>query len=218
MRRGLFFAVLALFAVGCSARPIGGETGWKIYGPTGAQGLAGPAGPAGPQGPQGIAGPSGAGSAQGMAGPAGPAGPQGPQGPQGSGGAQGVAGAIGAQGAAAPVASWTKFNDILFDFDKSDIRTNETTKVADIAAYVQKNPTAMVGLDGYADPRGTDTYNQALSERRVNTIRDALTSAGVGRDKIQTGAFGEMRLKCQEATETCWQSDRRVEVLIGAAK
>jgi outer membrane protein OmpA-like peptidoglycan-associated protein len=215
MRRGLFFAVLALFAVGCSARPIGGETGWKIYGPTGAQGVAGPAGPAGPQGPQGIAGPPGVGSSQGLAGPAGPAGPQGPQGPAG---AQGVAGVVGAQGAAAVVASWTKFNDILFDFDKSNIRSNETTKVADIAAYVQKNPTTMVGIDGYADPRGTDKYNQALSERRVNTIRDALLGAGVSRDKIQTGAFGEMRLKCQEATEPCWQSDRRVEVLIGTAK
>jgi outer membrane protein OmpA-like peptidoglycan-associated protein len=116
------------------------------------------------------------------------------------------------------VASWTKFNDILFDFDKSDVRSNETTKVADIAAYVQQNPTTMVGIDGYADPRGTDKYNQALSERRVNAIRDALMKAGVTRDKIQTGAFGEMRLKCQEATEACWQSDRRVEVLIGAAK
>ena len=185
MRRGLFFAVLALFAVGCSARPIGGDTGWKVYGPTGPQGVAGPAGPAGPQGPAGT---------------------------------QGVAGSTGAQAPPAAVANWTKFDDILFDFDKSDVVSNETSKVADIATYVQKNPTTMVGIDGYADPRGTDQYNQALSERRVNAIRDALVTAGVTRDKIRTGAFGEMRLKCQEATEACWQSDRRVEVLIGAAK
>jgi outer membrane protein OmpA-like peptidoglycan-associated protein len=126
---------------------------------------------------------------------------------------------MGAEGSAAvATASWSKFNDILFDFDKSDIRANETSKVADIASYVQKNPTTMVGIDGYADPRGTDKYNQALSERRVNAILDALLKAGVSRDKIQTGAFGEMRLKCQEATEACWQSDRRVEVLIGSAK
>jgi peptidoglycan-associated lipoprotein len=199
MRRVLFFAVLALFAVGCSARPIGGDTGWKVYGPTGSQGMAGP---------------------QGVAGPAGPAGPQGPQGPQGPFGAQGVAGSTGSTGAegSAAVANWTTFKDILFDFDKSDIRSNETNKVADIVTYLQQNPSIMVGIDGHADPRGTDNYNQALSERRVNAIRDALTKAGVGRDKIQTGAFGEMRLKCQEATEACWQSDRRVEVLIGTTK
>jgi outer membrane protein OmpA-like peptidoglycan-associated protein len=116
------------------------------------------------------------------------------------------------------VANWTTFKDILFDFDKSDIRSNETSKVTDIVTYLQQNPSIMVGIDGHADPRGTDKYNQALSERRVNTIRDALTKAGVARDKIQTGAFGKMRLKCQEATEACWQSDRRVEVLIGTAK
>ena len=192
MRRGLFFAVLALFAVGCSVRPIGGDTGWTIYGPPG------------PAGPQGVAG---------------PAGPEGPQGPRGSGGAQGVAGSMGTQGATrVVVGNWTKFKDILFDFDRSDIRSNETSKVADVASYVQQNPTTMVGIDGYADPRGTDQYNQALSQRRVDAIRDALLKAGVPRDKIQTGAFGEMRPKCQEATEACWQSDRRVEVLIGTAK
>jgi peptidoglycan-associated lipoprotein len=125
---------------------------------------------------------------------------------------------MGAEGSAAVASSWTKFNDILFDFDKSDIRANETSKVADVAAYLQKNPSTTVGIDGYADPRGTNEYNQALSERRVNAIRDALMKVGVSRDKIQTGAFGEMRLKCQEATEACWQSDRRVEVLIGTAK
>jgi len=196
MRRGLFFAVLALFAVGCSVRPIGGDTGWKIYGPTGPQGMAGP---------------------QGVAGAAGPAGPQGPQGPGGPGGAPGVAGVMGAEGSAA-VANWTSFKDILFDFDKSAIRSNETSKVADIVTYLQQNPSIVVGIDGHADPRGTDKYNQALSERRVNAIRDALTNAGVARDKVQTGAFGKTRLKCQEATEECWQSDRRVEVLIGTAK
>ena len=130
-----------------------------------------------------------------------------------------MTGTTGAEGSAAVAStSWTKFNDILFDFDKSDIRANETSKMTDIAAYLQQNPSATVGIDGYADPRGSDQYNQALSERRVNAIRDALMKAGVARDKIQTGAFGEMRLKCQEATEECWQSDRRVEVLIGAAK
>lgn len=35
MKRALLFAVVALFAMGCSARPMGGDTGWKVYGPTG---------------------------------------------------------------------------------------------------------------------------------------------------------------------------------------
>jgi peptidoglycan-associated lipoprotein len=149
----------------------------------------------------------------GMAGGIGATGPMGPAGPMG---AQGPAGPAGAQAAAAK--QWSSFKNILFDFDKSDVRSSETGKVSEIAAYLQQNPSIQVGIDGYADPRGTDSYNQSLSVRRVDAIRDALVKAGVSSDKIKTGAFGEQRLQCNESTEACWQSDRRVEVLISTAK
>jgi len=147
----------------------------------------------------------------GMAGAAGLAGPMGPAGPAG---AQGPAGPAGAQTAAA-AKQWSSFRDFLFDFDKSAIRSNETSHVSDVAAYLKNNPSARVGIDGHADPRGTDPYNQSLSERRVNAIRDALINVGVPSAKIHTGAFGESQPKCNESTESCWQRDRRVEVLIG---
>jgi peptidoglycan-associated lipoprotein len=147
----------------------------------------------------------------GMAGGIGATGPMGPAGPAG---AQGPAGPAGAQTAAA-AKQWSSFRDFLFDFDKSAIRSNETSHVSDIAAYLKQNPSARVGIDGHADPRGTDPYNQGLSERRVNAIRDALVNAGVSTGKIHTGAFGETQPKCNESTEGCWQRDRRVEVLIG---
>jgi len=149
----------------------------------------------------------------GMAGDRGPAGAMGPAGPAGPAGAMGPAGAVGPQTAAAK--QWSSFRDFLFDFDKSAIRSNETSHVSDIAAYMKQNPSARVGIDGHADPRGTDLYNQGLSERRVNGIREALVNAGVSTGKIHTGAFGEQQPKCNESTEACWQRDRRVEVLIG---
>ena len=92
--------------------------------------------------------------------------------------------------------------------------SSETSKVPEIATYMQQNPSVQVGIDGYADPRGTPPYNMALSQRRVSTIQDALVKAGVPSDRIETGAFGETGLKCGESTEQCWQRDRRVEVLI----
>lgn len=149
-------------------------------------------------------------SSFGMAGAIGATGPMGPAGPMG---AQGPAGPAGAQAAAGK--NWASFRNFLFDFDASSIRSNETNHVSDVAAYLKQNPSARVGIDGHTDPRGTDAYNQSLSERRVNTIRDALITAGVPGDKIQTGAFGESQPKCNESTEACWQRDRRVEVLIG---
>jgi outer membrane protein OmpA-like peptidoglycan-associated protein len=139
------------------------------------------------------------------------AGVQGPAGPMGDAGVAGVAGSPGAAGM-----RWTTFKDVLFDFDKSNLRANEQPEINEIASYLQQNPAFTVGIDGHADPRGTDRYNQALSERRVSAIKAALMQAGVPAEKIQTGAFGESRLKCTDKTEECWQRDRRVEVLMGA--
>lgn len=151
----------------------------------------------------------------GFAGATGPAGPIGPAGPMG---AQGPAGAAGSQAQASAAKPWSSFKDFSFSFDQSAIRSNETSHITDIAAYMKQNPTAQVGIDGHTDPRGTDAYNQSLSERRVNAIREALVAAGVADGRIKAGAFGESQPKCNESTEACWQADRRVEVLIGNAQ
>jgi outer membrane protein OmpA-like peptidoglycan-associated protein len=157
-------------------------------------------------GPFGLAGAQGRDGSVGVQGAAGPAGQMGAQGPAGPMGPQGMAGSI---------KHWASFRNFLFDTDKSDIRSNEMSKVNDIAVYMRENSAARVGIDGHADPRGSDQYNQGLSERRVNAIRNALAGAGVAGDRIHTGAFGETQVKCTEASESCWQRDRRVEVLIG---
>ena len=154
----------------------------------------------------------------GMAGAIGPMGPIGATGPMGAQGPSGAVGSVGPQAQAGAAKPWSSFRDFLFDFDKSAIRSNETNHVSDIAAYMKQNPTVQVGIDGHTDPRGTDAFNQGLSERRVNAIRDALVNAGVSAGRIKTGAFGESRPKCNESTEPCWQRDRRVEVLIGNAQ
>jgi outer membrane protein OmpA-like peptidoglycan-associated protein len=156
-----------------------------------------------------------------FSGPFGMAGERGPAGPAGATGAQGPAGPVGPQamfGSDNRYISFgtgdrsAAFKDILFDTDKSDIRSNETSKITDIAAHVKQNAPMQVNIGGYADPRGTDRHNQGLSERRVNAIRDALVKAGVASDKILTSAFGEQKPLCNESTDTCWQRDRRVNV------
>ncbi len=154
----------------------------------------------------------------GPAGAMGPAGPMGAQGPAGTAGAQGQLGSVGPQAQSGAAKPWSTFRDFLFDFDKSEIRSNETKHVTDIAAYMKQHPAVNVGIDGHTDPRGTDAFNQGLSERRVNAISEALVNAGVSASRIKTGAFGESQPKCSAPTEPCWQSDRRVEVLIGNAQ
>jgi outer membrane protein OmpA-like peptidoglycan-associated protein len=144
--------------------------------------------------------------ATGPMGPAGAMGPAGPAGPQAMAASENRMVSFGTGNKLAA------FKDILFDTDKSDIRSNEMSKITDIAAHVKQNAPMQVGIGGYADARGTDQHNQGLSERRVNAIRDALVKAGIANDKIQTSAFGEQKPLCNESTDACWQRDRRVDV------
>ena len=79
---------------------------------------------------------------------------------------------------------------------------------------MKQNGNAELSLEGYADPRGTDTYNMKLSERRVKAVRDALVSGGVDANRVRIGARGEQNRNCSENTEDCFQKNRRVEVFV----
>lgn len=217
LERGRWFAVfvvLALLIAACTARPIGGPTGWKIFGP---EGPRGPEGPAGPPGPPGPPGPLGAQGPPGPEGPAGPAGVAGAQGPAGPAGAQGPVTAATVQPSASPETKWITFDDVLFDFDKSEIRPSEKAKIDAVVEHMKQNPEIILGIAGHADPRGSDRYNQALSQRRSEAVRAALVRAGIPANRIRTGAHGATQRKCNEATEECWQLDRRVEVLVSGS-
>jgi len=195
-----------------------------LVGPAGFTGPSGPAGPTGPAGPVGAQGLAGQTGAQGstLVGPTGPAGSAGGAGTQGisgqagargsvmaggiggaghSGaqGAQGVVGPTGPQGPVGIVNSWTSYRVITFDNGRADLSAFDKNTVSEIAAYMAKNPSLQVGLDGYKDP----SY-QNLSDRRVGTVRDALIVAGVPSYKVQVGAFGDPQ----------FSRDRRVEVLL----
>lgn len=187
MKRMTFVALAFLVLAGCSARPVGGPEGWKVYGPPG---------PQGPVGMVGLAGP------QGLAGPVGPVGPEGASGPQGSEGPKGAD------------LVWRSFGNVQFSFNEATVQPSDAETIAQVAEYVRQNPGLVVELEGYTDPRGTQAYNLRLSERRVNAVREALVAAGVPRENIAAGAYGKLGPLCGEKTEACFSQNRRVEVLV----
>ena len=151
---------------------------------------------------------------RGLTGPPGPIGMTGAQGPAGLTGSQGQPGIAGSSGPAASEAGWTSLRDIMFDFDKADIRPSEVSKISEIAGYVKQNPSVRVGIDGSTDLlRGTNRYNESLRERRIANVRDALIRTGVSVDRIETGRFAAERVKCDDSTEPCSQREGRVEVM-----
>jgi outer membrane protein OmpA-like peptidoglycan-associated protein len=117
-------------------------------------------------------------------------------------------------GPAGAEAKWTSFRDILFDYDKSNIRASETSKITEIVDFMKANSNMQAGLDGFADPRGSNAYNMKLSDRRVKAVKDALVAGGISADRIRTIAQGEANRNCMEMTEDCFQKNRRVEVFM----
>jgi outer membrane protein OmpA-like peptidoglycan-associated protein len=153
----------------------------------------------GATGAQGAAGATGAQGntqlSQGAAGPTGRTGATGPQGAVGQTGARGPGGPGGAAG------GWTPFKDFWFDQRSSDLQSGDSSKVNDIANYLNQNPGQQVGIDG-----STDTNNVDLNNRRISTVRNALLRAGVPSYKIQIGNF----------SNSPQQHDRKVEVLVSS--
>lgn len=77
-----------------------------------------------------------------------------------------------------------------------------TTLATDFKSYLQFKPDAHLTLTGHADPRGSDKYNQALSERRVNRAKDFLVSQGIPAGAIEVQALGEtQQLSKEEVTD-----------------
>ncbi|HEV2571353.1 MAG TPA: OmpA family protein [Beijerinckiaceae bacterium] len=66
--------------------------------------------------------------------------------------------------------------DILFDFDKADIRPTAQSALHEVANLVRTKARGPVAIQGYTDALGSDAYNQKLSERRANSVKSWMVS------------------------------------------
>jgi outer membrane protein OmpA-like peptidoglycan-associated protein len=68
-----------------------------------------------------------------------------------------------------------------------------TTLATDFKTYLESKPEAHLILEGHADLRGSDAYNQALSERRVASTKVFLVKLGVPEGSLETKALGKQQ-------------------------
>ncbi len=110
----------------------------------------------------------------------------------------------------------------LFDFDKAVLKPEGMAAIdRDVISKLSGvTRLELVLVTGHTDPIGTQAYNQKLSERRANAVRDYLVSKGVAKDKIETLGMGKTQpvpgLVCNQKNfkelVACLAPDRRVEV------
>ena len=68
-----------------------------------------------------------------------------------------------------------------------------TTLATGFKQYLEYDPDAKLSLGGYTDERGADKYNDSLSERRVQRVKDFLVSQGIAAEQIDTSAYGKQK-------------------------
>lgn len=114
------------------------------------------------------------------------------------------------------------FENVYFDFDHSDLTERAKATLDNTAGAIngltQKYPDLKVDLSGHTDWIGTEGYNQSLSERRADTVKQYLTRKGVSADRITTHAYGETKPVATNETAEGRALNRRVEVKTDAPK
>ncbi len=110
-----------------------------------------------------------------------------------------------------------EFKDkVLFGYDKSDLTTQAQTNLKKLSNILEKYPDTNIEIIGHTDDKGSDNYNQGLSERRANSSASYIRSQGITSARVTTKGMGESDPKSANDTEATRAENRRVEFVITA--
>lgn len=112
--------------------------------------------------------------------------------------------------------------DVLFDFDRSDIKPEAAEALGQVATLLREHSDQPVRIEGHTDSKGSDSYNQALSEDRALSVKDWLAEeAGIDGRNFDIVGLGESKpaapneLADGSDDPAGRQKNRRVEIVIG---
>lgn len=101
-----------------------------------------------------------------------------------------------------------------FEFDKSKLTTNARTILDGVGDGLKAHPSITVEIAGHTDAKGSDEYNQRLSLKRAESVRDYLTQAGIDAGRIAVAGYGETQPVADNDSDEGSEMNRRVELRI----
>jgi outer membrane protein OmpA-like peptidoglycan-associated protein len=105
--------------------------------------------------------------------------------------------------------------DVLFDFDKADIRSDAAKALTNLATIIRASPNGRTRLEGHTDSVGKDEYNQKLSERRAKSVKEWLvTNEHLDAAKLIAKGWGKTKPIAPNDTDANRQKNRRLEAII----
>lgn len=108
----------------------------------------------------------------------------------------------------------------LFDFNKSDLKQQGMAELQNLGAEIRSQGMSVGDIDvvGHTDSVGSNAYNQALSERRANAVKDYLVSEGIDAGLIDAIGMGKREPVASNDTEEGQAKNRRVEIHVGTSR
>lgn len=107
-------------------------------------------------------------------------------------------------------------SNILFGFDKSALTADAKENLGKLVNVLNKYPDTNIEIRGHTDNKGSDSYNQKLSERRAGAVSDFLKNKSISSNRLSTIGFGASQPKVSNDTESGRTQNRRVEFAITA--
>ena len=98
---------------------------------------------------------------------------------------------------------------VFFATNESILTTASRETLRAQAAWLRKNSSINIVLEGHADERGTREYNLALGERRANSAKDYLMTYGISSDRISVLSYGKERPVDGGSSPLAWSKNRR---------
>lgn len=107
--------------------------------------------------------------------------------------------------------------DVKFDFDKARVKEESYGDIKNLADFMNQYPQTSTTVEGHTDSVGSDAYNQKLSEKRANAVREVLVNQyGVPGERVNAAGYGESRPVADNATDAGRAINRRVEAGVEA--
>jgi outer membrane protein OmpA-like peptidoglycan-associated protein len=105
-------------------------------------------------------------------------------------------------------------NDVLFNVDRAELSAEGMRTAQKMADVLMQEPQSVVLIEGFTDSTGTSSHNLDLSQRRAESVRNALIGLGVKSDKIATRGYGEAYPVASNTDAGSRQLNRRVEIVL----
>ncbi len=105
-------------------------------------------------------------------------------------------------------------SEVSFDYDSAALKPSFYPSLEKIATVIRDNEQTAVEIVGHTDSRGSEAYNQRLSEKRAEAVAEYLIQQGVSPSRITTSGRGESEPRGTNSTEAGRQLNRRVEIFL----